>query len=293
MKSVTQCLLLFLAINLSAAFTVPAQSSQSDDYVKLSTRYDRFTDQTTVETELMRLWGTTYDHLEVSFGAVYKGSRPSRPTIGAIFKQIFKDTKIIEAERIYVIADGQRFTIEGVERAVLKNAIPGTSVYRHEFSVFFDIDTAWKLAKANKIEMRIGHLEVSLQPSQRDAIRRLLARFDVGSAQQPSGEDFAQAELARGLEAAMRKDGCSDCSVTALNASGLFISTDPRVKSREIADAIGRNPTLIANLKKYGFKTLRIQQKAGHPGDQFDYPIDSQTPNPKTCFENGVKVPCP
>ncbi len=146
---------------------------------KLSTNYDRFSDETMIETDLMRLWGTTYDHLEVAFGGVYKGKQPTRPeVIGVIFKQIFKDTQVVEAQKIYVIADGQRFVIEGVKEMILKKAVENFPVYRHEFSVLMSFDTALILAKAKSVELKVGHIETKLSFDHQATLLSLLRSFD-------------------------------------------------------------------------------------------------------------------
>lgn len=89
-----------------------------------------------------------------------------------------------------------------------------------------------------------------------------------------SDVEAAQVEFAKGFDLSLKGDGCSDCSVTALTAAGILIITDPRVAPRDAANAILNNSAIIANLKKFGFKTLRVQQRAGLSSNQLDFPIN-------------------
>lgn len=161
-------LLLLLPANLFA---------QAKPSKEIRTNYDRFTDQTTLETDLMRLWGTTYDHLEVSFGAGYKGSKPSTVVFLAIFKQICKDTPLIDTAKIYVIADGERFTLDDIKRLVLKKPLDNLNIYRHEFSVSISVESMIKLAKSKNVELRIGHIETKLLPEHQEIINALIKQL--------------------------------------------------------------------------------------------------------------------
>lgn len=153
-----------------------AGQAQEKPYKEIKTTYDRFTDHTTFETGLMRLWGTTNDHLEVSFGAVYSGPKDNKIVIMAIFKQILKDTALIEAKQIYVIADGQRLAFDDIQRLILKKPIENLSIYRHEFSAGNSVETALKVAKAKSVEVKVGHLEVKLLPEHLDIFDNLLRK---------------------------------------------------------------------------------------------------------------------
>lgn len=166
-----------LLILLALLPVVGLAQVEPDDYVPLKTEFDRFKNETTVQTEAMKVFGTKYDHISLMFGYLHTGSTPPAKLPLLIFVNVvIKSDEAPTLSEVDVIAGTKRFTITGFMKPVTSHML--AAVYLHQFAAIVTFDQALEIAKASKPEMRFGKIEIALSQKQVNAIRRMLKRID-------------------------------------------------------------------------------------------------------------------
>lgn len=171
---------LLLLVYICCLLLVPsAQAQANDEYIELKTKYDRFKDETTVEIPATMIWGTQYDGLRILAFYTQKGSTATPPAeIVIAFMLIIKDEKPVRDRNLYFIADGERLVLGEMRDLGIDRPIAGANIFNQQFGDRYPFATLVKLAKARKVEMKVGHIEVEFKPNLMDALRRLANRAD-------------------------------------------------------------------------------------------------------------------
>jgi len=169
----TLAVLILLALMSAAGFA----QVEPDEYVPLKTEHDRFKDETTVQTGHMKVAGTKYDNLSIMFGYFCKGKTPApKQPLVIMLARIKKNEEPVTIGDLDVIAGEKRFSITGFSEPIMTRVTNFISI--HQGAALLPFDKALEIARASKVEMRVGGLEFSLSQKQINALRRLIKQVD-------------------------------------------------------------------------------------------------------------------
>lgn len=186
MRLAVKTLLLILALAAIA-------SAQTQNF-NITTKYDRFTDQTTVEVVIELIPGV----VDLGGGSVYvpqgtggksaklivvggiKGRdiEKSIPEVHIVFLSVSSDWLYLKTENtMRVILDGKdRLTIGTMKRVGSKVLRTGNRVIE-ELDTGTSFPTIERLARGNKVEIQIGISEFELKPEHIQDLKKWIERF--------------------------------------------------------------------------------------------------------------------
>jgi hypothetical protein len=165
-----------LYVSILLLFFLSSSIRAQEKPIDIKIERDRFTNKTTISTEMMTVSGSMYDNFGIMFVLAYIGSDPTKSVILMGVEQIRKDRPLQSFSEVYFLADNQPVAIREFKK--IDEGRVNASVFSHQYVSSFQYKDLLAIAKSTKVEMKIGRVETELINPQIDAIRRFIKYID-------------------------------------------------------------------------------------------------------------------